>query len=434
MFTNVNSIEEIKGLNEIGFLYIFDASNYDNDISVLLEDVVKLGMTRVNIKSRLSQYKTPPKNISYINCSEPSKRERILKNYIKEKLNIKPICGSEYFKGCRKELEQVILYFASCNLDIINKYYELYKDIEEKTRWFETINIEERMELYKNKIMDNSVFSCEFCDSSFTLKRNLVQHLKTSKKCISKRPKIDISCIWCKGDFITKDDLDKHYKKCNVNKEIEHIKLIEENKSLIKENKSLTKEIDNIKTDKEKEIERLNSIIKDLTSKIKGDTTINNPVTYNITLNCAKPLLLSKERIIKLMNSTCVPRYIRNGQEGLADWFLNDVCRNDNSDIAIECTDKKRKKFRYEDENDIPKEISAIGLTDLLRDCIPTFKNTTYYHQAKQEAQDMLDEHKYDGALKGITDFEKPGTKFINYLIDKTHVESSNCLITKKGY
>jgi len=302
------------------------------------------------------------------------------------------------------------------------------------------------MDLYKSKTMDNSVFSCNFCNSSFTLKRNLVQHLKTSKRCISKRPRVDIRCIWCKGTFVTGDLLEKHYKKCDINKEIEHVKVLEENKSLIKENENIKKEKDKdivklekdielLRTEKDKEIERLNDIIKDLTGKIKGDTTnntINNPITYNITLNCAKPLLLSKDRIIKLMNNTCVPRYIRNGQEGLADWFLNDVCRNDNSDIAIECTDKQRKKFRYEDENDIPKEISGIDLVDLLKDCIQPFKKSTYYHQAKQEGQDNKENYDYNGTLKRIEEFEKPGTKFLNYLIDKTHINSSNCLLTKK--
>jgi hypothetical protein len=287
------------------------------------------------------------------------------------------------------------------------------------------------MELYKSKTMDNSDLTCNFCNSSFTLKRNLVQHLKTSKRCISKRPRVDIRCIWCKGTFVTGELLEKHYKKCDINKEIEHVKVLEE----LKHKNMIIKENENVKKEKGKEIERLNDIIKDLTGKIKGDTTnntINNPITYNITLNCAKPLLLSKDRIIKLMNNTCIPRYIRNGQEGLADWFLNDVCRNDNSDIAIECTDKQRKKFRYEDENDIPKEISGIDLVDLLKDCIQPFKKSTYYHQAKQEGQDNKENYDYNGTLKRIEEFEKPGTKFLNYLIDKTHINSSNCLLTKK--
>jgi hypothetical protein len=265
MFTNINSIEEIQDSNDIGFLYIFDASNYDNDISLSLEDVVKIGMTKLNIKSRLNQYKSSPKNISYINCSEPSKRERLLKNYIKEKLNIKPVCGSEYFKGCREGLEKVILYFAKCDLESINNYYDSYNDNDKKSEWFNSIDLNHEFPepLYKcNNVTSYAVkkceFTCAFCQKEFALKKTLDVHVKTNKKCISSRPNIDISCIWCKANFLTNIDLEKHYKKCDVDKYTLHIRLIEENR---------TKDI--ILKEKNKEIERLNNIIKDLTNKIK---------------------------------------------------------------------------------------------------------------------------------------------------------------------
>jgi len=285
-------------------------------------------------------------------------------------------------------------------------------------------------------------FSCEFCNSCFTLKRNLIQHLKTSKKCIQNRKDIiDISCIWCKLSFLTKEDLDKHYKKCSINKEAEHISLIKSNELLLKEKDNLMrekeKEKDNLMKEKEKEIERLNNIIKDLTDKINTgpiNTTNNtiNTTNYNITLNCSKPLLLSKERIIDIMNKTCEPVYIKRGQIGLADWFLNDVCRNDDKEISIECTDKNRKRFRYEDENDIPKEITAFSLVELLKGCIEPFKNTTYYHQVKQQAKEENDMYQTTSIHDAIKDFEKPGSKFLSYLIDKTHIDSINCLIDKK--
>jgi hypothetical protein len=281
----------------------------------------------------------------------------------------------------------------------------------------------------KDKTVKNCDFICPFCKKEFGLKKTLDVHIKTNKKCLSLRPKIDISCIWCKTKCLSNIDLEKHYKKCDADKYTLYLKLLEENKSLVREK---NKEIEFLRSEKDKEIERLNSIIKDLTSKIKGDTTINNPITYNITLNCAKPLLLSKDRIIKLLNETCVPRYIRNGQEGLAEWFLNYVCRNDNNDIAIECTDKQRKKFRYEDENGIPKEISGVDLAFLLRECIQPFKKSTYYLQARQEALDILHNDGYDGTLNNVNDFEKTGTKFVNHVSNKTHITSQDCLITKK--
>ena len=279
------------------------------------------------------------------------------------------------------------------------------------------------MEVYENKSSDNSVFSCEFCNSTFTLKRNLVQHIKTSKKCIAKRPKFDIHCIWCKCEFINNEELDKHYKKCSVDKNIFYMKSIEECKMK-----------DILLKEKDKEIERLNNLIKELSNNIKGDVTNNttNTVTYNITLNCAKPLLLSKERVLHLMDRTCEPYYIKRGQEGLADWFLNDVCRNEDSEISIECTDKNRFRFRYEDENDVKKEIVGHGIISLLKGCIPTFLNTTYYNQTLDQAREMLDKYGSNEIYLSMEDFKNPGKKFIAYLIDKTHVDSVNCLLPKK--
>ena len=282
--------------------------------------------------------------------------------------------------------------------------------------------------------MSNDAYMCHFCNSYFSLKRTLNYHIKNSKRCIEQRPKVTINCIWCKGNFHTKDELDKHNKKCEVDKDILYIKILEECKTkelLLKEKELLLKE-------KEKEIGRLNNIITDLTDKfnissINTTNTTNNTIntTYNITLNCSKPLLLSKERIIELMDKTCEPVYIKRGQLGLADWFLNDVCRNDKCEISIECTDKNRKRFRYKDENDIPKEITGFSLIELLKECIEPFKRTPYYNQVKEQGKDENYMYQTTNIYESIKDFEKPGSKFINYLIDKTHIDSINCLIYK---
>jgi len=275
-----------------------------------------------------------------------------------------------------------------------------------------------------NDLQDFANICCEFCKATFRDKYTLNRHLNTSKKCLKNRPKIYVNCIWCNEKFVCKNDLEKHDKECKADKNMIYIQLLEELK-----NKD--KQIENIIKEKDKQIE---NIIKDLTNKSGGNTTtnnINNNVTYNVTLNCAKPLLLSKERIITIMDRTCEPNYIKRGQEGLADWFLNEVCRNDNNDICIECTDKSRKKFRYEDENDKPKEITGQGLIQLLKGCIPTFKTTLYYRQTIDECSNDITRYDTLEIHKSISDFERPGNKFINYLVDKTHNDSINCLLTR---
>ncbi len=285
-----------------------------------------------------------------------------------------------------------------------------------------------------NKYVKTCDFSCSFCNATFSLKKTLDVHLKTSKKCIASRPKIDISCIWCNSKFLTNDMLEKHYKKCEADKNTIYIKLLEESKYKDKEIKLIREEKEKLKLDKDKEIERLNNLVKELSSKIKSNVTnnTNNTVTYNITLNCAKPLLLSQERIIELMDKTCEPYYIKRGQKGLADWFLNDVCRNENSEIAIECTDKVRKRFRYEDENDLKREISGDSLIDLLEGCIPSFINSAYFNKAVDDAGVAYTEDGSTVIYDAIEDFKKPKSVFVNYLVDKTHIKSVNCILPKK--
>ena len=40
-------------------------------------------------------------------------------------------------------------------------------------------------------------FKCEFCKATFNIKYNYERHLKTNKKCLERRPKIEFKCIWC---------------------------------------------------------------------------------------------------------------------------------------------------------------------------------------------------------------------------------------------
>ena len=67
----------------------------------------------------------------------------------------------------------------------------------------------------ENNVFKDNVYSCDFCNSTFALKRTLYVHLKSSKRCIEKRPKIDLSCIWCSMKFSIKEELDKKLKIVN---------------------------------------------------------------------------------------------------------------------------------------------------------------------------------------------------------------------------
>jgi hypothetical protein len=300
---------------------------------------------------------------------------------------------------------------------------------------------------------DNNEFLCNYCNSSFAFKRSLQYHIKTSKRCIEKRPKIEIRCIWCNCEFVTRELLEKHNKNCQADKEglyKETLNLLKSkdkdiltlNTMLKNKDKEKDKDVLNLNIilkNKDKEIENLNTIIKDLTSKLNNNvinnnstTTNNNPITYNITLNCSKPLNMNKSELFKLIKDNCGPSYITRGQIGMVEWFTDHVCRNENYEITLECTDKKRKIFRYIDKDDCPRQIKGEQIIFDIREIIPEFMESDYYKQARLEAEEEYKNNKTDYINKRINDFCKPGKVFIDNLVEKTHIESPYCLITKK--
>jgi len=259
-----------------------------------------------------------------------------------------------------------------------------------------------------NQISKSNDFECSFCNASFNSKKTLTAHLKSSKRCISNRPTLNINCIWCSSTFITKDDLIKHYKKCVADKENIHIITLEQNKKL-----------QDIIKEKEDIIKSKDDIIKDLQDKLynlANKSTTTNNTTYNVTLNCDKPLLLAKERVTGLMNQYCSLPYLKRGGEGIADWFLKYVCVNERGNICLECTDKTRKIFKYIDVNDKIITNSGEELTDLIEVCKKDFMNSEHY----KEYYRMYEEHPYENReyMFNFIHFKK---SFIAYLAKKTH-------------
>jgi len=258
-----------------------------------------------------------------------------------------------------------------------------------------------------SKLCKSVLFSCEFCQAVFKRSDVLLRHLKTSKKCLETRPKIDIKCIWCEEVFLTKEKLEKHSSKCGIDKDIAYTSLKEKTKSL------------------EKQLEDKDSHIKDLEEKLfnlanKSSTTNNNNNTYNITLNCDKPLLLSKERVSELMWRHLTVDDLKSGGGGYCRWFLKHVAVNEKGNITIECTDKKRKVFKYIDEGD--KLITKDGeeIAELIRVC----RNSSgFLNQSEQgiEYDKYIKEYNDHLNLTKSTNFKKD---FIKRLSEDTYKEN----------
>ena len=266
-----------------------------------------------------------------------------------------------------------------------------------------------------SKLNKTECFNCEFCGSKFSHNYNLTKHLKTSKKCLESRPKIDIKCIWCEEVFLTKDKLEKHSSKCGIDKENAFVSVLEKNKALEyrleEKNKLLENNI--------KQLEEKDKHIKELEEKVFALAN-KTSTTYNITLNCDKPLLLEKERVTELMWRYLTVEDMKLGGAGYCRWFLKHVAINDKGNIAIECTDKNRKIFKYIDEGDklVTKEGEEIA--ELIRSC---YSSSGFLNQSDQgiEYQKYIEKYNDNISLTNFTNFKK---KFIKRLSEETYKEN----------
>ena len=258
-------------------------------------------------------------------------------------------------------------------------------------------------------------FNCEFCGSNFSHNYNLTKHLKTSKKCLESRPKIDIKCIWCEEIFLTKDKLEKHSSKCGIDKENAFVSVLEKNKALEDRLEEKNKLLEN----NIKQLEEKDKHIKELEEKVFALAN-KTSTTYNITLNCDKPLLLEKERVTELMWRYLTIEDMKLGGGGYCRWFLKHVAINDKGNIAIECTDKNRKIFKYIDEGDklVTKEGEEIA--ELIRSC---YSSSGFLNQSDQgiEYQKYVEKYNDNPNFTNFTNFKK---NFIKRLSEETYNEN----------
>jgi exonuclease VII large subunit len=266
-----------------------------------------------------------------------------------------------------------------------------------------------------NKSLKDCEFKCNFCNASFSSKKTLTFHIKSNKKCIVNRPVLNISCIWCNTTFLTKDDLVKHHKICVVDKETIYAITLEQNKQLQEKINTLE---EHIEEKIEKQIKEKEEQIKDLQEKLynlANKSTTTNNTTYNVTLNCDKPLLLAKERVSSLMVQHCNISYLKNGGKGIAQWFLKYVCVNDKGNICLECTDKRRKTFKYIDVNDKLVTKSGEELADIVDSCKEDFKKCSHFKEYEKEYFDKQYENM--NYMVNFFGFQKT---FINHLAKVT--------------
>ncbi len=264
----------------------------------------------------------------------------------------------------------------------------------------------------------NDYLCCDFCQARFNDKSNLIRHIKTNKKCLSKRAEIKINCIWCNEEFISNIYLEKHSTKCKVNKDTAYVLLLEK-----------FKEKDRNLEYKDKQLEEKDKMIKDLQDKLYAlantskTTTVNNGNTYNVTLKCGKPLVLSKKRFLSLLKRTCNENYVKQGETGLAKWFMKHGCRNNEDEISIQCTDLRRGVLKFINEEGETKQISTKFLQSFMNKCLTEYSKTDQCKLIRDKIADICAETIDFTYSQNFSEFMNPQRKFINYILEETYTK-----------
>jgi hypothetical protein len=308
IFKKAKNKEELRqniNSNEDNFLYLFDIDYYYDGSKQLPENTCKLGMTIQPISLRLNGYNSLAniRNIEYIQCSNPIKKERLVKCFLKHKTNFVPVVGTEYFTNCRYiiKLIYIVLHFIEdSDIEIAYNYYDKkYKKYNILLNYIYSIyenvinninfNLQEKIKVYNdeehnkqidnisNKILseqniekvftntDNTIFVCEYCKKEYTTISNLKHHQRTAQFCLEIQNQITtgFKCEHCDKKFTSNKYLKQHYFHCRIYK-------------VFHENILIKKELEELKTKQKLEISEAKDENKELKLKLDfKEQTIN---------------------------------------------------------------------------------------------------------------------------------------------------------------
>ena len=420
-YKDIKELREKCNKEETKFLYLFDIDYYNQTTTKLPENTCKLGMTIQPICMRLNGYPVNAnvRNIEFIQCDYPDKKERLVKAFLKHKTEFKPITGSEYYTNCNYLIKfiYIIIYNISENdIHIAYNYYdkkdekynillnyiysiylEVLKDssfkLPDKICVYDDtdnyLNIDNNIIIADNQIDENNntqytsdnTFVCEYCKKEYTTLSNLKHHQKTAQFCLDLQNQLSVGfkCEHCDKTFSSNKYLKQHYSHCkiykifneniNLKKEIEELKTkfkLEMNEELIKikdENKELKLKLefkDQTITKLEKENEKYQKLVT-------RPTTIYNNVTntyYKIQFNqlLEEIEVLNSENIAKRLNDINMVEFTNNCMEKF-DITLTTSLSNVFKNFTF-CTDKARRTVVIKNEEG---KIEKVTIDDFVK-------------------------------------------------------------------
>ncbi len=464
-FKHYNTFADIPKSSLAGWLYIFNAICYDEDISKIFDNlVVKFGKTKNTMYERLYTYDNDvnPTNIECIHCTLPEKRERLIKAFLKYKTSIKPVAGHEYFiEGCRNLIKVLMLimvhtsdeeiklyekYYAEKNMKEVEVLFSRIDSIIQMIREDDEFELQIEVDKYEEiveEIVEPKQHICKFCRKSYTSLSNLNNHQKTAKFCIELQNKLNtnqlIRCEFCLKEFSTKKYLSQHSERCK-DKKISVQKDFElENKKLNKKLLDLEQEFKNelleckLKLEfKDELIEKMQKEIDDYKKIISRPTTIYNTNNTNNTNNNYQiefnQLVQNTETFLSAslsnkIKSITIEEMDSYDPKNLEDSFSHTLC-NKLKEYTF-CTDNSRKMVVIKKENDITEKITINAFINL---CL-NIGVTDIRNYLK-----ILEDH-YDSKLVSYTITDENFTVFDDSLQKiKEYMNKTNIDITDTGH
>ena len=443
----VQSINNKKDTN--GWLYIFKASCNENNTNQIFNiDVDKFGQTVTKLYKRLKQYKSHSsiRNIESINCSLSDKRERLIKGFLKYKLNIKPYICTEYFIGCRTLIKVLMLLFvfiSDRDINIYNEFYVRYnkiefmkffnkisdyiKEIEQNAQYnIDTNNIKQlnqsinEEELFSQK---KEIHTCIYCKNSYNSLSSLNYHQRTTKFCLQLQnnetnSEIKFICEYCNKHFLVKQSYSSHISGCKLKNERQQLE-----NNLKKELQRLKDENDKLKHENEK-LKLIIHIKDEQTNKHNKYTSVinnnndNRKTQYNIQFNqlFEKLDILNESNVNKRINTINTQEQIREYDVSNFTSEFIDKLIDVFKDLTF-CTDQSRKTVVYKDEDSNSVKMSV---EELLTKCLQLGSDgfRTHFTLTEQIVDDRINNDDQTLTSEMLDNFEEQIKELKQFILD----------------
>ena len=210
-----------------------------------------------------------------------------------------------------------------------------------------------------------SEFKCQFCNKNFSTKYNLLNHQKTTKRCLAIQnaniSEVSIKCDYCDYKTTVKANLDRHTITCSEKKvNMEKDKIIDKLKmeiiSLNTKLEVLTSKLE----DREQTISDLKSIMEK-TRPIINNTNSTNYIIQQQRIQYSKDTLHPYEELKKNIPKIIATKFKRANFKSIvkvATFITHDILGYDDK-IFYQCYNTKNPVFHKMEGNEIKYDKKA---------------------------------------------------------------------------